>query len=150
MTVIKNMICELNSPINECIKYIKSNPVKDMPSGKYSVSKNGIFVILQEYKTRSVEEANWESHKKYVDFQYIISGAENVFVSMLSDMKQGEYDGNNDYLVCYGNSSEEITICAGNGIVLMPEDVHMPCLHCNGKPTSIRKAVFKIPVECFE
>lgn len=31
----------------------------------------------------------------------------------------------------------------------MPEDVHMPCLIKNEKSTLVRKAVFKIPVGCF-
>ena len=149
MTIINNMICEVASPINDCIKYLKSNPIEDMPLGKYVINDDGTYVIIQEYITKSPEECDWEALKKYVDFQYIISGEEKMYVSELSDMKQGVYDEDIDFTICFGNAKEKIIVGQGSGIVFMPDDVHMPCLHSGEKPSNIRKAVFKIPVKCF-
>ena len=144
------MICEENSPITECLNYLKKNSVDTMPLGKYEVGNNGTYVILQGYETKSPNNCDWESHKKYVDFQFILLGEEKILVSELSKMKQGEYNEDIDFMISYGEPMEEIVLRAGTGIIFMPDDVHMPCLHNNAKPTIIRKAVFKIPVGCFE
>lgn len=149
MKIINNTICEKASPINECVEYLKSNMVADMPLGKYAVNQDGIHVIIQEYETKKPEDCNWEAHRKYVDFQYIIFGEEKIYVSKLSDMKQGKYDENNDFTICFGNMKEEVVLYQGEGIVFMPNDVHKPCLHSGEEPFHIKKAVFKIPVECF-
>ena len=149
MTIVKNMTCEMYSPIHECIRYLYDNPVDTMPLGKYYIGETGTFVMIQEYKTKRPEECEWESHKKYVDFQFVLSGEEVVYVSELSKMKQGYYDKDIDFLICFGDPKERITLSKGIGIVLMPQDAHMPCLHSNNQPSKIRKAVFKIPVECF-
>lgn len=149
MTLIKNMLCEYHSPISECIHYIYNNSANNMPLGKYLVNENGIYVLLQEYYTKNPFECEWESHKKYVDFQVVLSGEEDICIAELSHMQQGVYDDSNDFLISFGESKKRITLRKGMGVILFPEDVHMPCLHSKNKPSKIRKAVFKIPVECF-
>lgn len=149
MLLINNMQCEEASPIKKCIEYIKTNYADNAATGRYPVSDDGTYVMIQEYETKSPDLCDWEAHKKYVDFQFILSGCERVGVSALSQMKQGEYDEKIDFTICFGEPMQTITLSEGNGIVLMPEDVHMPCLSIDGESTHIRKAVFKIPVECF-
>lgn len=149
MTIIRNMRCENIQSVAECLKYIKENPVITMPTGKYEVGDRGMYVILQKYETKNPKDCDWESHKKYIDFQFILSGGEKTLVSDLSNMKQGKYNEETDCMISFGNAMKEITLIKGMGIVFMPSDVHKPCLHMGLEPTCVRKAVFKIPINCF-
>ena len=56
--------------------YLKNTDLINVPSGKYELDGDLIFALVQEYDTKSEEEALMESHFKYIDIQYIIEGKE--------------------------------------------------------------------------
>ena len=149
MIVVDEITCKTIPSIAECVKYLEQNPINEMPLGKYLVNENGTYVMIQEYMTKSISDCGWEAHKKYVDFQYIISGKEKMRVSYLENMQQGQYNPETDFTVCFGDEQKTVALLEGEGIVFFPEDAHMPCLHYENEPICIKKAVFKIPVACF-
>ena len=44
------------------------------PAGKYAIDGERLFVIIQDYTTKPVEQCRWESHRKYIDIQYMLAG----------------------------------------------------------------------------
>ena len=45
-------------------------------SGRYEIDGDEMFGIVQRYTTRPLEKCNLETHRKYIDVQYVTSGEE--------------------------------------------------------------------------
>ena len=62
-------------------------------------------------------------------------------------MKTGEYHSDSDYLECDGDVEETVCMDSTIGLLLMPEDAHMPGICVNNEPSYVKKCVFKIPID---
>lgn len=110
-----------------------------------------IFVLKQAYFTKSRENAFFESHKKYIDVQYIVQGEEFMDVSSIENLTQLEpYSQENDFIKYQAQEKafSSLFIKKGELAIFFPEDAHQPCI-LNQNPTIVYKAVIKIPVELF-
>ncbi len=133
--------------IKKCLDFITCNGGAAIANGKHIVEEDGIFLNVSEYTTRSIEDSKWEAHKQYIDFQLVLEGIEKIFVSDINKMKLGEYNPEKDYLPCDGETEVCYMLDKNTGILLMPEDAHMPGISVENKTSNVKKAVFKIPVK---
>lgn len=65
-----------NERIKKAIDYIKSTDLDSLADCRSDIDSDNIYVIKSTYKTKSKDEAHPEAHRKYIDVQYIMSGAE--------------------------------------------------------------------------
>jgi biofilm protein TabA len=110
-----------------------------------------IFVLKQAYFTKSRENAFFESHKKYIDVQYIVQGEEFMDVSTIDNLTLLEpYSQENDFIKYKAQEKEfsSLLIQKGELAIFFPEDAHQPCI-LNKNSKIVYKAVIKIPVELF-
>lgn len=129
---IKDDIFELKQ--NDCIKEMITDE---------------IFILKQAYKTKSRNECFFESHKKYIDIQYMIKGDEFMDVTHINNLKIiKSYDENTDFIK-YENKQENISsllIKEKELAIFFPTDAHQPCIKVN-ESKLIYKVVVKIPVK---
>ena len=118
-------------------------------NGKYPL-ESGAYAVVSEYETKSLADAKFEAHRKYIDVQLILAGEEIIGVMPTERMREGvcigEYNPDKDielYREC--GEYEANPLSAGDFIILYPEDGHMPAVHKDA-PSHIKKIVFKIPV----
>ena len=135
--------------VKVCLDYLLRNGGPDIANGKHIVDKEGVFVNVSEYITKPQREATWEAHKKYADFHLVLKGAERIGVSQISNMKVERYDSEQDYIPCCGETEASYVLDGNSGILLMPEDAHMPGANVAAMPLQVKKAVFKIPISYF-
>lgn len=136
----------LAARINEAISYIRNLDTGKMTIGKYVVDDT-FYYVVQEYNTRTVEHCELESHRKYVDIQFIIEGSEIIQVAHTSSLSQlSEYCEEND-VAFWKTPSHMMSVLlqSGSYIVLYPQDAHMGCI-MNGQPVKVRKVVGKVRV----
>lgn len=139
----------INFAISKCIEFLEINGWSDISLGRYEIEETEIYAVVSQYNTRSVEESKWEAHKKYADLQIVLDGTENIFVSDIASVKIGEYHEDTDYLECNGASENAVKMNTEYGLLLMPQDAHMPGICVNEEPSYVKKCVFKIPIKCF-
>jgi YhcH/YjgK/YiaL family protein len=109
---------------------------------------DGVFGIEQVYRTRFRGEANYESHRAYIDVQAVIEGEEGIDVTDIMRLSVIEpYDSDKD-IIRYApfEFGSWIRLGPGDLAVLFPPDGHMPCLHPGREPVLVRKVVVKVPV----
>jgi len=106
-----------------------------------------IFVLKQAYCTKNREDCFFESHKKYIDIQYMVKGEEIMDVSNIENLNLiTPYDENTDFIKYDGNKNiSSLYIKEKELAIFFPEDGHQPCIKTN-KSELIYKAVIKIPV----
>ncbi|RTL53317.1 MAG: DUF386 domain-containing protein [Sphingobacteriales bacterium] len=59
-----------------------------MPNGKYEISGNTIFALVNSYETVLPEKECLESHLVYTDIHYIISGKEQIGYCFLNQQPE--------------------------------------------------------------
>lgn len=65
------------------IDYLLRTDFEDLPCGKYEILSDQVYALVQEYGTKT--KTALETHKKYIDIQYMISGEEKILISDISN-----------------------------------------------------------------
>lgn len=108
----------------------------------------GAFALEQAYRTKERAEGFFESHRKFIDVQVIVEGAEWMELVDLSRATEKQaYQPERD-LIVHADAAEasRLHLRAGDVAVFCPADVHMPGLGGGASPTLVRKTVVKVPV----
>lgn len=107
-----------------------------------------MFVLKQAYFTKNRDECFFESHRKYIDIQYMVKGAEIMDVTSINNLQiVNNYDDKTDFIK-YENKSENISnllIKEKELAIFYPTDAHQPCIKTDEKKL-IYKAVVKVPI----
>lgn len=116
-----------------------------IPVGRHDIDGDSIYVLVQEYTTKPKEQGKWEAHRRYIDLQYVVKGAEGMGYANIHHLQQGEYIPEKDFLPLFGEG-DQVALHRGCFVLLFPEDAHMPSMAL-GESAPARKIVFKIAVE---
>lgn len=110
--------------------------------------EEGTFALEQAYPTRDRAVCFFESHRRFIDVQVVVEGAEVMEVEPVGRLTvTSPYDAEKD-LIKYGDSASasRFVLRAGDAAVFLPEDGHMPTLGLAPTPANVRKSVVKVPV----
>ncbi|MFC0215097.1 YhcH/YjgK/YiaL family protein [Paenibacillus chartarius] len=128
------------------LEYIRSQDFSRMELGKYSIEGDDMFALVQEMNTGPKSERKPESHRKYLDIQYLVSGTEIIGVGKKNEANEVlEDDLANRDIVFYRNLTDETDLLLKPGMfaVFYPTDVHRPGVMAASEER-IRKVVIKI------
>lgn len=127
-------------------EFLREFTPDEYADGRYEML-NEAYVNIETYETKKRENAYFESHKKYIDIQFMIEGEEIVEVVPIQELTvRSPYDSEKD-IVFYNNDviGNRKILRTGEFLVFYPSDGHMPCIGTNESRIN-RKAVIKIPV----
>lgn len=107
-----------------------------------------VYCSVATYNTKTQEELKYESHKKYIDLQYLISGRE--YMGLIFDRSilkvVDPYNEEKDYEL-YAPAYGDLHLAdSGKFFIFFPEDNHMPCIQVE-KPEEVKKLVIKIKID---
>ncbi len=105
------------------------------------------FVLEQVYNSKEREECFFESHRGYIDVQFILEGEEIIEVSNIDNLIVNfSYDESID-LIKYDDNKDKssIRLTRGDIAIFYPKDGHMPCLQIENS-TKVVKTVVKVRV----
>jgi YhcH/YjgK/YiaL family protein len=105
------------------------------------------FVLEQAYNSKDREECFFESHRKYIDVQFILSGEEIIEVSNTNLLAVAlAYNEELDFIK-YEDKKEcsSIVLKAGDVAIFYPQDAHMPCIKVTDS-IKVVKSVVKVGV----
>ena len=135
----------IHSKFKRAFDYIHEINIATIPAGKYEIDGENMYAMVQEYNTKLKEQGFWEAHRRYIDLQYVVQGAEGIGYANISQLQQGEYDTSKDFLPLQGDG-DLFTLQSRCFVLLLPEDAHMPGMSI-GSPAPVKKIVIKIAVE---
>lgn len=137
-----HLYSSLGTRIQRAFEYLQNTDLHSLPTGKFDLDGKNLYINSQEYLTKLPEQGKWETHRLYIDLQYIISGTERIGYAHLSRLVQEDYDPGKDFLSLSG-TGDFVTLSAGDFMLLFPEDAHMPGMAVEN-PTPVKKVVVKI------
>ena len=116
------------------------------PDGRYDIDGDNCFALVQTYTTRPLAQALFETHRKYIDIQWLLAGFETMFWSPLAALTQvtQPYVAEKD-VIFYATPSHRtpISLRAGEFVIFFPEDGHAGGLEYGGQ-SEVRKVVIKV------
>lgn len=134
----------MNAKISEAIEYLSKQDLASMSAGKYQVNDD-FYYMVQEYVSRAESDCHLESHQKYADIQWVVSGVEAIDCAAVEGLEiDKEYNPEKD-ITFYKDPAEMMRCVLGSGsyVVLLPENAHKPCIAV-GEPTQMKKVVAKV------
>ena len=136
----------LGNRIAAALKYIESTDLPSLPKGKHEIQGDEVYALVQDYLTKPRDAALWEAHRKYIDIQFVVSGAERIGYTSLEAMNAldpaPEYDEIKDVVKFDGEGSFFIAE-PGTFAMFAPQDAHMPGINISGSEP-VRKVVVKV------
>lgn len=128
---------------NTAFKFLTESDLKQLPLGRIDLSDD-VYATVSEYETKNPEDANFESHRKYIDIQYIVSGKELIGLTNDTNLNViSPYNEEKDIAFYKSDGGKLLTASPDHYFIFFPEDRHRPCLKVN-ENSMVRKIVVKI------
>ena len=130
--------------ITEVTSFIKERNLAALKPDRYELT-GGSYVNVLAYETKlEPATAVLEAHRKYIDFQYMISGAEVMLWHNLAGSKRSrEYRDDDDCAFFEVADPMRLIVKSGMFCIFLPEDLHCASLFLDS-PIHVKKAVFKL------
>ena len=123
-------------------QFLKEKDLHALAEGTYEIDGKECFAIVMSYTTKPKAEGFSESHYKYIDIQYIISGAEKIGVATLKNQQPTEVNKEKDYIF-YNCETEDFILPKGSFAIFFPQDIHQTGIIIE-TPKTLKKVVFKL------
>lgn len=135
----------LSENLKKGFEWLQTSDLVAIEDGKYEIDGSSVYASVQTYETKL--DANYESHRKYIDIQYIISGSEKIGVTDLDNCTTCiEYDSERDLeFYTIDCKDEHIELTEGQFAIFYPHDAHKPSIAIE-KPSIVKKVVVKIAI----
>lgn len=127
------------------IDWLKTHDPAELPLGSNEIDGKRVFANVMEATTRHANTAQFEAHKKYMDVQIDLEGAE-AFKTIAGKLDYPEQT-EDDFLLEDNDVSTAIdgTLEHGRFVVFLIGEPHMPTLVLPGsEPAPVKKICFKV------
>ena len=123
----------LGTRIEMALRYLQETDLQNVGVDRYDIDGDKVYAMVQGF---------WESHRKYLDVQYVAAGAEHMGYAPTVRLSPGEYQEENDFIELAGDG-EFFQLREGFFCILAPQDAHMPGMAVD-QPTPVKKVVIKV------
>ena len=128
---------------DKAFAYLKNNDLPALSIGRHDIDSSRVYASVTQNATKDYDSTQWESHRKYIDLQYVISGEEKIGVSPLGNVTVTKpYDATKD-LANYSGDGKLHLASPGTFFLFFPSDAHRPNITTGDKKPD-KKIVIKI------
>jgi YhcH/YjgK/YiaL family protein len=133
---------------DKAFTFLKNTDLSKIEPRRYDIDGDNLYAIVSESMTKNEEDAKFEAHRKYIDLQHVIDGAEQMSITPMTD-KQDEvaaYDPAKDieFITVKRTSSDIAT--PDKFFIFFPSDIHRPSVKI-GENKTVRKVVIKVRID---
>jgi biofilm protein TabA len=135
---------ELNKELwDKAFVFLGDSKLNTLAPGKYPIDRDNVFAIITLGPPKKLEGVKWESHRKYIDLQYVIMGKIKIGVSPVSAAKVTEPYSDSRDAANYSAEGKYLTATPKEFFLFFPQDAHRPDIKVEGFDT-LKKLVIKI------
>lgn len=135
---------DLNTRFRAAFDFLRRTGLDSLPVGRAEID-GSLYATVANGPGRSPVDALIETHDRYIDIHYLITGSETIGWKARADLGQAAEtpDPRGDVTFYPDKPVAWTTLSPGMIAVYFPEDAHMPMLSGG----NIHKVVVKIPVD---
>lgn len=132
---------------DQAFHFLKSAQLQELPLGKQELEGEHLFVSVAEYFGKQKPDVLYESHKKYIDIQYVVKGEEIMGLTTLDKVTiRDPYNEEKDIAFYDFDGGDYLKATPEKFFLFFPEDVHRPSI-TSGDSVLVRKIVVKVMIE---
>lgn len=130
---------------DKAFAFMRDSDLANLKPGRHVIDGDNVYATVTEAPSKTFEKSAWESHRKYIDLQYVILGKEKIGVAAPSEAKViNPYDETKD--VANYSARGEFYIADPDAFFLFfPDNLHRPNILVDGYDV-VKKLVIKIKV----
>jgi biofilm protein TabA len=128
---------------DKAFAFMRDSDLAALKPGKYVIDGTDVYATITDGPEKTFEQSAWESHRKYIDLQYVVRGKEKMGVAPVAGATVTQpYDDKAD--IAHYNSEGKFYIGDPSVFFLFfPGDAHRPNIKVDGYDT-VKKMVIKI------
>ena len=136
----------LGEKFQKAFEFLKNNDISKMELGKHQIDGDEVFILVQEYTSKSIDNCGFEAHRHHADIHYVKEGFEYLGYAPIERAGEPitEYNHDSD-AIFYEKECDFFLLREGDIAIVFPHDVHMPQKRAL-VPTYVRKACVKLKV----
>jgi biofilm protein TabA len=127
----------------EAFSFLKTHDLSSIAKGRYVVDGDNVTATVTYDSSKNLDKTSWESHRKFIDLQYVIEGEELMGVCPVSEATvTNPYNERRD-VANYSVKGKIYSATADAFFLFFPHNAHRPNITPGGnKP--VKKIVIKI------
>lgn len=150
--IYNNLLNQKNLPqerIDMALRFLQETDLESLaPGSNIQIDGDNVYAMVQEYMTEPVDTRKFETHNKYIDIQYIVSGEEFFSISPRDNLfEDSPYNPDKDisFYINPTGPCTEILLRSGDYVIVHTNEAHRPkCMV--GSPGKVKKIVLKVKV----
>ncbi|MCU7548924.1 YhcH/YjgK/YiaL family protein [Chitinophagaceae bacterium LB-8] len=111
---------------DKAFAFLKEKDLKTLPNGKYTIEGDQVFASVTENPTKNYDSTQWESHKKYIDIQYVIAGEERMGVNPVAQSTVTKSYNEAKDVANYSGEGKIYSATPEYFFIFFPTDAHRP------------------------
>jgi biofilm protein TabA len=128
---------------DKAFAYLRNTDLKTLTNGRHVIDGDNVYAIVTEAPSKDYDKTAFESHRRYIDLQYVITGEENMAKAPLASVTVNKaYDEAAD-IAYYTGEGKIYTVPAGTFMLFFPTEAHRPNITPGGNKV-VKKIVIKI------
>jgi biofilm protein TabA len=137
----------LSPRIAKALQMLAAGDILKKSLGRHEVDGDKLYFLVQKYTTKPRANGIMESHKRYIDIQFVGAGEESIFFANTAGLKVTTPYNEKDDAALYEQPADLIDVRMSKGMfcILFPEDGHGPC-RVASKECEVQKIVFKVAI----
>jgi YhcH/YjgK/YiaL family protein len=133
---------------DKAFAFLKNNDLSKLEPKRYDIEGDNLFATISEAMTKNEEDTKFEAHRKYIDIQHVISGAEQMSITPVADKKEElvAYDPAKDVEFMTVKETSSFIATPDKFFIFFPSDIHRPSVKIEENKI-VRKVVVKVRID---
>jgi len=128
---------------DKAFEFLRTQSLQTLPNRRQNIDGENVYALVTENPTKDYDSTQWESHRKYIDLQYVISGKEKIGRADLSKVTVTKPYSDARDIANYSGEGPQYEAVPGTFFLFFPSDAHRPNI-MNGDKNPDKKIVIKI------
>lgn len=130
--------------LDTAIDWLKVNDLNTLPLGRTDIDGDNVYISVVECNTRPANQAEYETHTRYMDIHLDIVGAEDFQVSHANMVETTPYNSDTDIALYEADATNEGVLGEECFAIFLVGEAHKPCVSLKGEINPIKKAIMKV------
>lgn len=128
---------------DKAFAFMRDSDLAHMKPGRYAIDGDNVYATITEGPEKTFEQSAWESHRNYIDLQYVVTGKEKIGRAPVVGATVTQPYNEKADIAHYTTDGKFYIGDPSAFFLFFPSDAHRPNIHVDGYDT-VRKLVIKI------
>ena len=130
---------------DKAFAFLRDTNLLTVKTGRHNIDGDNVYALVTEAPSKDYDKTAFESHKNYIDLQYVITGEENMGRTMVESLNVDKPYNERADIAYYTGDGKIYTVSQNSFLLFFPGEAHRPNITPGGNKV-VKKVVIKIRV----